>query len=1029
MRTAILVLASGLAATLIAALPVSGQGPQPGVPAQRTPEFRGALLQDSARTPVLIDDRVGCLRFLGQKYAAEFRREGMTFSVPLRLEGLRRPELSYALEDLKMGGRLLARGDPVDPVVKDDEKVVLYKRGDDVEERYLLKGDFVEQTFVIRSLPEGRGPIRVTGRTAGPLTPPAEGTVAPKLSFKHREKDVIHVSDALAVDAAGRRQPLSLEYSGGKVSMTVPASWVAQATLPIEIDPVVGGPFEIDPSLNQVAGSRQVDVAYNATSNEWFVVWTEETVPLGTYNVLGQRISATGTLVGGQISIASPFNQQADVTVSWAPSVNRYLVAWGWLEGRIVNGDGTFFNDVFSIDNRSTSGSVYGNHPTAAFDGTNWYVCYSVWDGVGTRDNIRGRFVSTEGVPGTIADPDTEAEDATHAAVAFSNGTYLIAWDKTVSGSVQWKVAARTMNTSGTFLTGPTLVGFSANPPMTDCSAGDGRFLITWFNDGGPEWEIRGYRTDASLATLGAAFLIDSSAGTPPLQPRSAFSATASEWFITYIKADDVYGRRYAWDGTLPAGVERLTTTAAEAFMPELAWNSTTNEMLIAYTGGTFFPQLWGLRYAMPAAPPPPPPPTSTSIVVLTDANGIAVSDLVRLPAAPGTSTIRSEVLGTAIGPERFTVTALTSPPARSIPAPAILSPATGTITRNGNLAVSGTSLESGLTLTLFASGVPIDSFQTGAGGAWATSVPLSDAVYSLTARVSDTSGNTSPTSPPIAVTIDTLGPLFANLTPDGSSPVIGSKPTLSGTWADATTGLVPQTARAFLDGQAVGFAALREGGFILAYGTLGPGLHTVFVEVADLAGNIGSVSWTFTTQPAPAEPPPAPSITTPDGKKTNDNTPRIAGTASPGVQVKVYFNLGLEGVVTADGVGNWEFHDPARVKDDGVYFVSAVASNGLDSPSSPTIRLEVDTRANAPSNVRTTAKPGAIDVEWDPSPDGDIVGYRIYRSAGGSSGPFLLLNQTQLVSGTKFRDTGVTVGLVYCYKVTAVDNAVNERH
>ncbi len=171
------------------------------------------------------------------------------------------------------------------------------------------------------------------------------------------------------------------------------------------------------------------------------------------------------------------------------------------------------------------------------------------------------------------------------------------------------------------------------------------------------------------------------------------------------------------------------------------------------------------------------------------------------------------------------------------------------------------------------------------------------------------------------------------------------------------------------------------------------------------------------------------PVITTPNLKKTNDNTPIVIGTASPNVTITVYFNGMSDGVTTADGSGAWTYHG-TTTKNDATYTITAVATNGtVTSFISAAISLTVDTICAAPLHVTATPKNTLIDIEWTPSPDADVVGYRIYRSVSG--GAFTLLTPSdKLVTGTKYRDgPGLTNGVSYAYKVAAVDNALNEKH
>jgi hypothetical protein len=182
-------------------------------------------------------DREGVLRERDGEFGFRAARYGITLGagrIDVSAErGLERPQFSYALEEIRAGDAVIARGGAAAPQARPGGTMVCYDRGA-VEEQYVFGPEAVEQNFMIRRLPEGRGEIAVTGRVATPLDPPAEGTVGPRLSFGRDGREVMYVSEAVAVDAGGRRLPLELAYAGGKVTIAVPAAWVERAELPIQ---------------------------------------------------------------------------------------------------------------------------------------------------------------------------------------------------------------------------------------------------------------------------------------------------------------------------------------------------------------------------------------------------------------------------------------------------------------------------------------------------------------------------------------------------------------------------------------------------------------------------------------------------------------------------------------------------------------------------------------------------------------------------------------------------------------------------
>lgn len=75
-----------------------------------------------------------------------------------------------------------------------------------------------------------------------------------------------------------------------------------------------------------------------------------------------------------------------------------------------------------------------------------------------------------------------------------------------------------------------------------------------------------------------------------------------------------------------------------------------------------------------------------------------------------------------------------------------------------------------------------------------------------------------------------------------------------------------------------------------------------------------------------------------------------------------------------------------------------------------------------APRGLTALEREGAIELEWSPAPDADVVAYRVYRTAGGNR------ERVGEVSGTRYRDEALPAGVeVFVYQVAAVDRAGNE--
>ncbi len=169
----------------------------------------------------------------------------------------------------------------------------------------------------------------------------------------------------------------------------------------------------------------------------------------------------------------------------------------------------------------------------------------------------------------------------------------------------------------------------------------------------------------------------------------------------------------------------------------------------------------------------------------------------------------------------------------------------------------------------------------------------------------------------------------------------------------------------------------------------------------------------------------PQPTITT-ASKKVRTAAPTIEGSADPTLAViRVYFNGALDGQTSVTG-GAWTYTPTPKAE--GTYTVTARAFvDPLESNDSNAITITVDlTPPSPPTNIRVAAYNATVDIEWDRSPSPDVIGYRIYRKLPAEPDTaWMVLNTGGVVVGTMYRDSTVTNGTAYQYRVTAVDDAL----
>ncbi len=174
----------------------------------------------------------------------------------------------------------------------------------------------------------------------------------------------------------------------------------------------------------------------------------------------------------------------------------------------------------------------------------------------------------------------------------------------------------------------------------------------------------------------------------------------------------------------------------------------------------------------------------------------------------------------------------------------------------------------------------------------------------------------------------------------------------------------------------------------------------------------------------APAGPTPAPS---PSVRPSPTPPPRVSGSfvyrRSPsGAYTRPLTGLPLPTLATS-------FDDAsARVGDSWCYVVRTVLSAEPLIESRDSEEVCVDFKdlfpPAAPTGVTVLPREGGLEVSWSPSPEADLVGYRVYRSVKGGSSE---IAGELLGSETRLLDRAARSGTALLYTVTAIDRAGNE--
>ncbi|MDZ7659251.1 hypothetical protein [Fodinibius sp.] len=110
-------------------------------------------------------------------------------------------------------------------------------------------------------------------------------------------------------------------------------------------------------------------------------------------------------------------------------------------------------------------------------------------------------------------------------------------------------------------------------------------------------------------------------------------------------------------------------------------------------------------------------------------------------------------------------------------------------------------------------------------------------------------------------------------------------------------------------------------------------------------------------------------------------------------------------------------------------YFISAIDITGQPGPPSEKVThyIKDDIPPSVVSPVNAEYIDNKIEITWPVSPETDLEGYYVYKSQDIRQG-YKKLNSVPVAPlETIFRDSSITEGNRYFYKITAVDNAGNE--
>lgn len=366
------------------------------------------------------------------------------------------------------------------------------------------------------------------------------------------------------------------------------------------------------------------------------------------------------------------------------------------------------------------------------------------------------------------------------------------------------------------------------------------------------------------------------------------------------------------------------------------------------------------------------------------------------------TATATDVAGNTGIPSASFTLTVDNTPPAQPA-APIItddVAPVTGVVT-NGNTndttpTFSGTGNVGDL-ITVYLNGTPPLQGTTtvGADGTWSFTppAPVTPGTYQVTLTATDPAGNvsqpsnaitlnidTTPSTPPVIIAAnDNVGDIMGDLAPNAVTD--DTTPTIRG------TGVNGDIITLYNGGTVIGTATVAGGTWSITPGTaLANGSYTLSATATDPAGNVSdnSNSISFTVNNTKLTLPQVTDIqdnvgvftgSLTSGSVTDDTTPTISGTGTPGSTVLIFDGNNPIAIATATVAanGSWSVDVPLTPNITHTLTFGAVDDAGNSLAADNPLTLIVDTLPPATPTV-TSVDPNGTLVSGSADPGSTVI-------------------------------------------------------
>jgi len=276
------------------------------------------------------------------------------------------------------------------------------------------------------------------------------------------------------------------EYS--LLAATVLLCWVVTALLASPVHAVSeitmpGTPFPVATTTSDEIDS---DVAYNATDNEYLLVWEHDFYV--DHDIVARRVASDGSLLGSGISIGTSPDHDINPQLAYNSSANEYLAVWEYeyaagdhdIIARRVASDGSLLGSVIEI---GTSLNHEINPQLAYNSSANEYLAVWEYEYAADDHDIVARRVASDGsLLGSVIEIGTSLNHEINPQVAYAPATYLVVWEYEYVAA-DHDIVAQWVRNDGSLLGSVIAIGTSPNHdinPRVASNSADNECLVLW---------------------------------------------------------------------------------------------------------------------------------------------------------------------------------------------------------------------------------------------------------------------------------------------------------------------------------------------------------------------------------------------------------------------------------------------------------------------------------------------------------------------------------------------------------------------